>query len=59
MSINTGMLNDMITLVEYCEELQRELQDAREALTDEQWDAMMDGPFGKVLAAALDVEDQL
>ena len=57
--MNTGIFNDMITLVEHCQELSRQLATAREELTDEQWDEMQDGPFGEILCAAMDVEAQL
>ena len=51
-----GHFNDLITLWEYCDELRDRLNETREALTDEQWDAATDGPFGEILMAAMDVE---
>ena len=54
--MNTAIFNDMITLVENCQELMARLDEAREALTDEQFDEALDGPFGEILAAAMDVE---
>ena len=57
--MNTGYLNDLISLVEYCDALRDRLEEAREAATDEQWDAFTDGPFGEILCAAMDVEGQL
>ena len=55
--MNTGNLNDLIELLETCGQLRNRLAEARVEATDEQWDAIIDGPFGEILSAAIDVED--
>ena len=57
--MNTGSFHDLINLWEHCDALRDRLNEAREALTDEQWEAMQDGPFGEILCAAMDVEAAL
>ena len=57
--MNTGNLNDLISLFEYCQELRDRLEEARTDLTDEQWDTFAEGPFGFILDAAKDVEQAL
>ena len=57
--MNTAIFNDVINLVEYCEELKARLEEAREELTEDQWQQIKDGPFGEVLAAAEDVENAI
>ena len=54
--MNTGTFHDLIALWEYTDALRDRLNEAREALTDEQWEAACDGPFGEILCAAMDVE---
>lgn len=55
--MNTGNLNDLIELLETCGQLRDRLAEARVEATDEQWEAISDGPFGEILCAAMDVED--
>ena len=55
--MNTGTFHDLINLWERCDLLRQALEDARKELTDEQWDELTDGPFGEILAAAVDVEE--
>ena len=43
-------------LHEACQELRNRIEEAREAIPEPLWDAMLDGPFGDVLGAAMDVE---
>jgi len=43
-------------LYECCTELKARLEEAREALSEEQWEALDQGPFGEILGAAMDVE---
>lgn len=52
---NTTFEN-LALLLEACVELRKWLVVAREAMTDEAWDAMCDGPAGEILCAAMDVE---
>ena len=48
---------DQITMLhEACVELHLRLEEAREAMTDEDFEAMCDGPAGEILCAAMDVE---
>jgi len=54
--MNTGNLHDLIALLETCSELRDRLNEAREALTDEQFEALYDTPFDEILCAAMDVE---
>ena len=57
--MNTGYLNDCITLIDLCQELARHLAEARERLTEEEFETLYDGPFDEILCAAMDIEDQL
>lgn len=54
--MNTGNLNDLIELLETCGQLRDRLKEARIEATDEQWDALGEGPFGEILCVAIDVE---
>ncbi len=48
---------DSLTLYhEAAVELHARLEEARAAMSDEEWDAMCDGPAGEILSAAMDVE---
>lgn len=54
MSINVF---DSLTMYhEAAVELHARLEEAREAMSDEEWDAANDGPLGEILCAAMDVE---
>lgn len=57
--MDTGHLNDCITLIELCEELARHLAEAREKLTEDEFEALYDSPFDEILCAAMDIEDHL
>lgn len=57
--MNTGNLNDLIELLETCGQLRDRLNEAREALTEEQFEALYDTPFDEILCAAMDVEHLL
>jgi len=54
--MNTAYLENLTELLETCDQLRDQLEEAREALSDEAWDEMQDGPFGEILCAAMDVE---
>lgn len=47
---------DFGALFDACVELRSRLEEAREALSDEQFDAALDGPLSEILCAAMDVE---
>lgn len=48
---------DALTLYhEAAVELHARLEEARAAMSDEEWDAMCDGPAGEILCAAMDIE---
>ena len=55
----TTLFDDLSRLVETCHELRLRLNEAREKLTEEQFEALYDGPFDEILCAAMDVEDAL
>lgn len=57
--MDTGYLNDCITLIELCQELARTLETAREELTEDQFEALYDSPFDEILCAAMDIEHHL
>ena len=57
--MNTENLNKLIELFEHCQELRDRINEAREALTDEQWEAAYEGPFGEIIDAAVDLEAAL
>lgn len=46
----------LAALHEACDALVKALEDTREEVPDEVWDAAMDGPWGNILGAAMDVE---
>ena len=46
-------------LIEACQELRDRLNEAREELTDAQFEKQYDGPLGEILCAAMDVEYML
>ena len=48
---------DYGALYDWCEELHRRLEEGRQAMTEEAFDAAFEGPFADILAAAMDVED--
>ena len=50
------VLESLDALYETSFELHSALERAREAISDEDWDAFLDGPLGEVLCAAMDVE---
>lgn len=54
--MNTEHFNKLAALFEACQELRDRLNEAREATTDEQFDALYDGHAGDILSAAMDVE---
>lgn len=43
-------------IVETCDELKGRLEDARKALTEDQFDDLLDGDAADIVAAAMDVE---
>jgi hypothetical protein len=57
--MDTGYLNDCITLIELCQELARALETAREKLTEDEFEALYDSPFDEILCAAMDIEGHL
>ena len=52
-------LETLAELIRAAQELRAELDKAREILTDEDFEAGLDGAFGDVLAAAMEVEDYI
>jgi len=55
----TTLFQDLERLLETAHELHSRLEEARERLTEEQFEALYDGPFDEILCAAMDVEDAL
>ena len=55
----TTLFQDLEQLLESCHELRSRLEEARKALTDEQFEALYETPFDEILCAAMDVEDAL
>ena len=47
---------DFGALYDACAELRARLNEARDALSDDAWDAAQSGPFAEILCAAMDVE---
>jgi len=54
--MNIGNLHDLIALLETCSELRDRLNEARETLTEEEFDALYETPFDAIVCAAMDVE---
>ncbi|MGA0447704.1 MAG: hypothetical protein ACO3M2_12955 [Pseudohongiellaceae bacterium] len=50
-------IDKLQNLLEWCEYLHNELEVARKELSDEEFEAHMDGPIGEILTHALEVED--
>ena len=57
--MTTDVLENMIQLFEACQELRTELEAARAKLTNDDFEAALDGPWGDILSAAMDVEGLL
>ena len=57
--MTTRMFDEAQALIEACQELRDRLNEAREELTDAQFDRQQDGPFGEIFCAAMDVEYML
>jgi hypothetical protein len=54
--MNSDTFADFGALFDQCLELRARLQEAREALSDADFDKAMDGPMSEVLCAAMDIE---
>ena len=54
--MTTTLFDDLASLVESCHELRGQLEAARKALSDEQFDDLLDGHAADIVAAAMDVE---
>ena len=52
----TTLFDDLALLVEACHEARRALDKAREVLTEDDFDDLLDGPAADIVAAAMDVE---
>ena len=57
--MNEGSFHDLLALFNYCQELRDRLNEAREAMTDEEFDQAHEGPWADILCAAMDVEAAL
>ena len=57
--MNAGSFHDLLSLFEHCCELRDRLNEAREQLSDEEFEALYDGPFDEIICAAMDVEAAL
>lgn len=57
--MNEGSFYDLLNLFQHCQELRDRLNEARERLSDEQFEALYEGPFDEILCAAMDVEAAL
>jgi hypothetical protein len=54
--MNSDKFADFGALYDACTELRARLNEARDAISDDAWDAAMEGPFAEILCAAMDVE---
>ena len=54
--MNTEHIEKLAALFEACQELRGRLNEAREGMTDDEFDALYDGHAGDILSAAMDVE---
>lgn len=54
--MNSENFADFGALFDHCVELRARLEEARKVISDDDWAAMSDGPFGEILCAAMDVE---
>ena len=52
----TNVFDRITQLHEANEELVKRLEEARQTISEEEFEAVMDGPFGEILCAAMDVE---
>ena len=52
-------LEHLTELFARCQELRDRLNEAREALTDDEFEAAYEGPFAEILCSAMDVEAAL
>jgi hypothetical protein len=57
--MDAGAFSSLGMLFQACQELRDRLDEAREALTEDEFEAAYEGPFAEILCAAMDVEDVL
>lgn len=60
------IMEDLISLAEkltdlasFTDEILKELKAARENISEETWEDMLDGPFGSLICSTIDLEDFL
>lgn len=54
--MSANVFTRIAQLQEANEELVKRLEEARQTISEEEFEAAMDGPFGEILCAAMDVE---
>lgn len=54
--MDTGTFENLSNLFQACRELRDRLDEARDALTEEEFEAAYEGPFAEILCAAMDLE---
>ncbi len=57
--MNLENFETLAELFKAAQDLRAELEKARQVLTDEDFETALDGPFGEVLSAAMEVEDYI